>query len=148
MVQNKIKGTDLASICLERWFFFLFKRGTGWYNLPKYELYIPFWEKKKWPFKFNIRNFSKNFLWLPIACGNRSQFLNQTWETLYDLSLSCPPCLSLGHIPPHTPRAPRCSRLPAIPLPKLLSCFCKALCLRTCHFLPGIPFPLSPSFWS
>lgn len=147
MVQNKIKGTDLASICLERWFFFFFKEALDCIIFQSMNYtFLP--GKKKWPFKFNIRNFSKNFLWLPIACGNRSQFLNWTWETLYDLSLSCPPCLSPGHIPPHTPYTPHCSLLPAILLPKLVSCFCKALCLRRCHFLPGIPFPLSPSFRS
>lgn len=77
MVQNKIKGTDLASICLERWFFFLFKRGTGWYNLPKYELYIPFWEEKNDHLNLTSEIFPRTFYGFPSPVGTDLSFLTK-----------------------------------------------------------------------
>lgn len=104
MVQNKIKGTDLAPICLERWLFFFSKEALSCIIFQSMNIH-PLLGKKR-PFTFSIRKLSKPLWWLPIACGNRSQLLNRTWEALYDPSLSHPLWLSPGHIPPHTPTRP------------------------------------------
>ena len=106
MVQREIKGTDLESICLERFFFFFSKESLSCNNVPYYE-YTSLPGKKKRPFKFNIRNFSKSLWWLPIA---KCQLLNK--EAADGLSLSRPPSLHPGHVGlqvPCTPQYPACA---------------------------------------
>lgn len=104
MVQTKIKGTDLAPICLERWLFFFSKEALSCIIFRSMNIHPLLGEK--WWFTFSIRKLSKPFWWLPIAYRNTYQYLNWTWEALYDPSLSHPLCLSPGYIPPYTPTHP------------------------------------------
>lgn len=104
MVQTKIKGTDLAPICLERWLFFFSKEALSCIIFRSMNIHPLLGEK--WWFTFSIRKLSKPFWWLPIAYRNTYQYLNRTWEALYDPSLGHPLCLSPGYIPLHTPTRP------------------------------------------
>lgn len=71
----KLKGEIFYLYVWEDDFFF-FKGGSELYNFSKYE-YIFFFGKRMiiYMYKFNIRNFFKNFWWFFVVCGIDFNFL-------------------------------------------------------------------------